>query len=78
MRCDISASISPYPISCILPVSCATTLTIIPDKTLSTNIQMSGTGVLGTADTDLSNTPQCSGHGLCKTMRELGNEFNGQ
>jgi hypothetical protein len=64
---------------CVLcrTVSCATTLTIVPDKTLAANIQMSGAGVLGQVDSDLSNTPQCSGHGLCKTMREMGNEFNG-
>lgn len=59
------------------PVTCATTLTVVPDKTLAANIQLSGSGVLGQEDSDLSNTPQCSGHGLCKTMREMGNEFNG-
>ena len=63
---------------CPRSASCATTLTIIPDKTLAANIKLSGAGVLGQVDSDLSNTPQCSGHGLCKTMREMGNEFNGQ
>lgn len=58
-------------------VQCATTLTVVPDPILASNIALSGSGVLGQEDSDLSNTPQCSGHGLCKTMRELGREFNG-
>ena len=62
-------------------MSCATTLTVVPDPTLSANVQLTGnTGsveVLGTLDSDLSHTPQCSGHGRCKTMRDMGAEFNG-
>ena len=58
------------------------TLSFNSGNSIYQNIHLTGTTQytsvsMITSTTDLSNTPQCSGHGICKTMREAGAEFNG-
>ncbi|KAJ1431229.1 hypothetical protein B484DRAFT_395569 [Ochromonadaceae sp. CCMP2298] len=59
---------------------CPTTVqTVTTGNLVTENIFIEGAAssaqLAGTLD--LSNTPHCSGHGVCKTMREMGAEFDG-
>jgi hypothetical protein len=54
----------------------STTVSASSTRVVGNYIVTGGSEVTSLAS-DLSNTAQCSGHGVCKTMREMGEEFNG-
>lgn len=63
-------------------VSCPTSVIeggVGSTQTSAITIGSSGTAsVSATAATDLTRVPACSGRGVCRTMRELANGFDGR